>query len=100
MMTLLFLTISLLFLDACSRQYAPDSQASGEQIYRSACLECHKPAPNGSIFMLKAKQANLAYIGGKIHNGSLLMPSFPHMNAADLKKVSMYALQYTDITGE
>lgn len=85
-----------LLLAACSRDYAPDAGTDGAQIYRAACLECHKPAANGSIFILPAAHANVAYIADKIHNGSWLMPAFPGIKAEALHKISVYALEYSD----
>jgi len=96
----LSIIVVVIFLDGCSREYAPDSSASGEQIYQAACLECHKPAANGSIYTLKAKNANAAYIAEKVHGGSLLMPSFPNLKSDDLTKISIYALEHSAIAEE
>ena len=87
-------------LVACSREYAPDNNASGEDIYKAACLQCHKPAHNGSIFMLKAEKANKAYIGAKVQYGSLLMPSFPNITGKSLDKLSNFALEQSDLIRE
>ncbi len=96
----LFLFTALILVVGCSREYAPDSHATGEQIFQAACLECHKPASNGSIYILKTKNANAAYIADKVHGGSLLMPSFPNMKADDLTKVSTYALEHSAVAEE
>ena len=93
----LLVVAMLIFLEGCSREYSPDSRATGEQIYQAACMECHKPAANGSIYTLKAKNANAAYIAEKVHGGSLLMPSFPNMNTGDLAKISTYALEHSAV---
>lgn len=93
----LFILTALILLAGCSREYAPDSHATGEQIFQAACVECHKPAANGSIYTLKAKNANAAYIADKIHGGSLLMPSFPNMKAEDLAKISAYAFEHSAV---
>jgi len=100
MIKLLSIVAASMWLNGCSREYAPDSGASGEQIYRAACMECHKPADNGSIYSLKAKNANIAYITGKVSAGSLLMPSFPNMKADDLAKISTYALEHSAVAEE
>jgi cytochrome c551 len=100
MIQTLFISTALILLAGCSREYAPDSQATGEQIFQVACLECHKPAANGSIYTLKAKNANAAYIGDKVHGGSLLMPSFPNIKADDLAKISAYALEHSAVVEE
>jgi cytochrome c551 len=96
----LFIFTALILLAGCSREYAPDSQATGERIFQAACLECHKPGANGSIYTLKAKNANAAYIADKVHGGSLLMPSFPNMKAEDLAKISTYALENSAVVEE
>ncbi len=100
MTKLLFLFAGLILLAGCSREYVPDSQATGDQIFQAACLECHKPGANGSIFMLKAKNANTAYIAEKVQGGSLMMPSFPNMKADDLLKIGTYALEHSAVVGE
>ena len=94
------LIAALVLICACSRDYAPNGKADGGQIYREACMECHKPAANGSIYILKTQNANTDYISAKVKNGSLLMPSFPHMTNADLGKISLYALEYSTISEE
>ncbi|MDD4914486.1 MAG: cytochrome c [Methylococcales bacterium] len=85
-----------LLLAACSRDYAPDDKADGARIYRDACQECHKPAANGSIFILQAEHANTAYIAAKVKNGSGLMPAFPGLKTDALHKISLYALEHSD----
>lgn len=96
----LFIFAGFILLAGCSRQYAPDTQATGEQIFQAACLECHKPGANGSLFMLKEKNATTAYITEKVQAGSLLMPSFPNLKADDLLKVSTYALEHSAVVEE
>ncbi len=96
----LFIFAGFILLAGCSREYAPDSQATGEQIFQAACMECHKPGANGSVYTLKAKNANTAYISDKVQGGSLLMPSFPNMKADDLVKISTYALERSVLAAE
>ena len=100
MAILRFCLLFVLLLTACSREYTPEKQATGEQIYQAACHECHKPANNGSIFILKAENANKAYITVKVKLGSLLMPSFPNMKSDDLNKIGDFALEHSVITRE
>lgn len=94
------LIAAALMLAACSREYTPADTATGEQIYRAACMECHKPAANGSIYTLKTENASAAYIAAKVHSGSLLMPSFPNLKTDDLAKISTYALENSVVSGE
>ncbi len=92
------IAVTLLSLSACSKDYSPAPQASGEQIFAAACAECHKPANNGSLYQLKPEHANLAYISEKIGKGSWLMPAFNRLSADDLLKISTYALEHSEIT--
>ena len=89
---------SIVVLSACSKDYTPDPQASGEQIFQTACAECHKPAPNGSLYQLKPENAHVAYISEKVSKGSWLMPAFNQLSAEDLTKISAYALEHSAIT--
>ena len=90
----------MLLVGACSRDYAPEANASGEQIYRAACMECHAPAANGSIFILSGDHANAGYIAAQIKNGSLLMPAFPKLSSDDLLKISSFAMEHSDFAKE
>lgn len=85
-----------LSLLGCSNDYAPEPETRAEHIFNSACLECHKPANNTSIFQLKPENANSAYITKKIQQGSFLMPAFPKFTEQDLAKLSNYLLQNSE----
>lgn len=97
MMQGLLLLAALLTLAACSRDYSPEPQATGEQIFQATCAECHKPANNGSLFSLNAEKDNLAYLNQKIGQGSWLMPAFKQFNSDDLTKISTYVMEHSDI---
>ncbi len=84
--------VTLTILSACSRDYAPDPKASGEEIYQAACAECHQPDDKGKIFHLDPKNANPTYVAHKVRSGSLTMPSYPNIKAEDFKKLSAYVL--------
>ncbi|MFM8342805.1 MAG: c-type cytochrome [Methylomonas sp.] len=84
----LLLMAALLTLAACSRDYRPEPQATGEQIFQAACAECHKPANNGSLFSLTTEKDNLAYLNQKISQGSWLMPAFKQFSSDGLTKIS------------
>lgn len=83
---------SALLLSACSRDYAPPPEASGEQMYLAACAECHKADENGAIFHLAEQNANATYVAHKVRSGSIMMPAFPNIKAEDFKKLSAYVL--------
>jgi len=85
-----------LILSACSRDYTPNADASGADIYAAACRECHPPANNGSIFLLSPAQNNLDVISTKIRYGSWLMPAFPKLNATQLHEISKFVLDNSD----
>ena len=85
-----------LSLIGCSNNYAPDPEAKADYIFNTACLECHKPANNTSLFQLKPENANTAYITTKIQKGSFLMPAFPKFSESDLNKLSQYLLEQSE----
>ena len=93
----LLLMVALLTLAACSRDYSPQPQATGEQIFQATCAECHKAANNGSLFSLSAEKDNLAYLNQKISQGSWLMPAFKQFSNEDLTKISTYVMEHSDI---
>lgn len=95
MMCLFFIAIFLFFI-ACSNEYTPENQTSGEQIFLNACLQCHPPAKNGNFFSLNPKNANNDYISNKIKFGSLFMPAFSKLSPQDLTKISRFVLEYND----
>lgn len=85
-----------LSLLGCSNDYVPAPEAQAEHIFNSACLECHKPANNTSIFRLKPENANANYIANKIQKGSFLMPAFSKFSEQDLAKLSTYLLEHSE----
>ena len=86
----------VLCLMGCSNDYTPSPDAQAEHIFNSACLECHRPANNTSLFQLKPENANLTYISRKIQQGSFLMPAFPNFSEQDLAKLSQYLLEHSE----
>ena len=95
--SLLIIATTSLILTACSNEYAPTADASGEDIYKAACMECHKPVEgkDNIYYELTADKKNLAYIEAKISEGSLMMPKFPNLTGNSLKAVSQYALEHS-----
>lgn len=94
------LTVSLLALAVagCSKtnNYAPAAGASGADIFKAACLECHK-VENGRIFELSADKANAATIARKITEGGVMMPSFPNLKGEELKAVSQHVVENSKV---
>lgn len=93
--TLLLTAASLSLLSACSRDYAPDSKATAEEIYQAACSECHQADEQGVIFHMDAKNANATYIAHKVRSGSIRMPKFPKMKIQDINKLSVFVLAHS-----
>ncbi len=77
----------------CSKtsDYSPAAGAKGEDIFRAACVECHKDtAPK--IFELKADEATPATIKQRIAEGNMRMPKFPNIQGESLDKLTEYVL--------
>ena len=85
-----------LCLMGCSNDYTPSPDTEAAHIFDSACLKCHKPANNTSLFQLKPENASLSYISAKIRQGSFLMPAFPNFSEQDLAKLSQYVLEQSE----
>ncbi len=88
------LPLMLLLATGCSKSndYQPDSGASGEDIFKTACVKCHQPKEGGHYFELDKEMANTTAIGDKIGQGSFSMPAFPNIQADALKDLSEYVL--------
>jgi cytochrome c551 len=87
-----------LLIAGCTRDYMPASGASGEQIFASACAECHSTAVKdvpGMLFTLDSDKATPAYIANKVHTGSLIMPKFPHIEGREMRALSGYVLDHS-----
>lgn len=93
--TIITASTLLALLNACSRDYTPEPQASGEEIYQAACAECHKADDKGAIFHIDPKNANPTYVIHKVKSGSLMMPSFPNIKAEDFKKLTAFVLTHS-----
>lgn len=99
--SILFMTISTItltgFLSGCSRDYTPAAAASGEDIFKGACMECHETieGKDNIFYELTAENKNIEFFSKKISGGSLLMPKFPNITADKLTAVSQYALDHS-----
>lgn len=85
------------FISGCSRDYTPSATATGEDIFKQACMECHEAieGKDNIFYELKAENKNTAFFSKKISNGSLMMPKFPNITADKLTAVSQYALEHS-----
>lgn len=83
-------------LTACKNDYTPAAEASGEDIFKAACADCHKADQSKPkiYFGLAAENANLAAVSDKINNGSLTMPKFPNITGDKLTAISQFVLDH------
>jgi cytochrome c551 len=86
-----------LLLAGCSRDYTPAAGASGEDIFKAACMECHEAIEgrDNIFYELSSDKKNAEFITNKISSGSLMMPKFPNITGDSLKAISQYALEHS-----
>ena len=91
---MLGLPLALLLVSACSKtnDYIPAADASGEDIFKSACIGCHQPKQGGHYFELDQEMANATVIATKIGQGSFAMPAFANIQGDALRRLSEYVL--------
>ncbi|HMV13691.1 MAG: cytochrome c [Nitrosomonas sp.] len=94
------LTLSALFvLTACggSKDYSPPADASGEQIFSTACTECHKPLSANVAMILSEKVANKDAIIKKFQGGSMRMPAFKNIQGESADRLAEYILANSEV---
>lgn len=94
------LTISaLIILAGCSasRDYTPPADASGEQIFSTACTECHKPLSANVAMILSEKAANKDAIIKKFQSGSMRMPAFKNIQGESADRLAEYVLTNSEV---
>ncbi|MGR9117508.1 MAG: c-type cytochrome [Gammaproteobacteria bacterium] len=87
-----------LLSEGCSRDYTPKPSATGEAIFREACVECHQvdnEAEGEFFFSLNDENANPTYIAYKVHTGSIVMPKFPNIKGKKMRALSEYVLNHS-----
>ena len=91
---LIVLPLSLLLTVGCSKSndYKPDSGATGEDVFKTTCVECHQPKEGGHYFELDKTMANTTAIANKVSEGGFMMPAFPNIQAEVLQGLSEYVL--------
>lgn len=100
MKKLLLLTASAgLLLSGCSRDYTPEPGATGEDIFKGACMECHEAieGKENIYYEIAANKRSADFFAKKISSGSLIMPKFPNITGAGLKAVSEYAFEHSAV---
>ncbi len=98
MKKLLLLTAgTTLLLAGCSRDYTPVAGATGEDIFKGACMECHEAieGKDNIFYELSSEKKNADFFADKISSGSLIMPKFPNITGDNLKAVSQYAVEHS-----
>ncbi len=93
-MKLIFIPVIGLVLSGCAGKsdYSPPADATGEAIFRAACLECHEPKEDGTFFELGKEKATPSAIAETINKGGFTMPAFPNISGDAMKKLSEYVL--------
>ena len=82
----------------CTRDYTPESSATGEAIFKAACAECHQaedPDSPEMYFTLNSKNANPTFVAHKVHTGSFMMPKFPNIKGSKMRALSTYVLDHS-----
>ena len=77
--------------------YSPAAGATGEDMFREACAECHEPKEHGGYFELDKEEATATAVAEKISKGGFMMPAFPNIGSAELKRLSDYVLGISEI---
>ena len=92
------IAMATLTMVGCSKpnNYTPAAGASGADIFKAACIECHK-IENGKIFELAADKASAAAIAKRVTEGGTVMPSFPNIKGEELKAVSQYVIENSKV---
>jgi len=94
------LTLSALFILAgcgASKDYTPPVGATGEQIFSTACTECHKPLSANVAMILSEKAANKDAIIKKFQGGSMRMPAFKNIQGESADRLADYVLANSQV---
>ncbi|MFZ1850752.1 MAG: cytochrome c [Nitrosomonas sp.] len=94
-----FWGITILLLTGCgtSRDYTPTADATGEQIFSTACTECHKPVSANVAMALSEKTANKEALIKKFQTGSMRMPSFKNIQGESANRLADYILANSQV---
>lgn len=78
---------------ARSNDYTPSPGATGETMFKEACVQCHTPV-KGNVMILKPEVANVDVIMERIKNGKGIgMPAFPNLAEDSAKSLAEYVLE-------
>lgn len=95
-----YCVVALLILTGCgtSRDYTPPADASGEQIFSTACTECHKPISASIAMVLSGNNANKDAIVKKFQTGSMRMPAFKNIQGESANRLADYILANSQVS--
>lgn len=91
--------LTSLILVGCGggRDYTPPAGATGEQIFSTACSECHKPLSADKAMILSGSIANKEAIIKKFQSGSIRMPAFKNIQGDAANNLADYILANSEI---
>ncbi len=72
--------------------YTPAADTSGEQIFSTACTECHKPVNADVAIIISEGMANKDAIINKVQSGSMRMTAFPNIQGDAADRLAEYIL--------
>jgi len=96
----IFWGITVLLLAGCgtSKDYTPTADATGEQIFSTACTECHKPVSASVAMVLSEKTANKDALIKKFQTGSMRMPAFKNIQGESANRLADYILANSQVS--
>lgn len=86
---------ALIVLSGCAKNsdYMPSAGATGESIFKEACVNCHSPV-NGKVMVLRPEVANSEAIIERVRNGKGFgMPAFPNLMGDSVQMLADYLLE-------
>ena len=96
-MLAMLVAIPILVGCGAGRDYTPPAGASGEQIFSSACTECHKPLSANVAMVLSEKVANKEALIQKFQSGSMRMPAFKNIQGEAADRLAEYILANSQV---
>ncbi len=98
-LTLVAAVSALFILVGCGggRDYSPSADASGEQIFTTACSECHKPLSADKAMILSESVASKEAIVKKFQSGSMRMPAFKNIQGDAADRLADYVLKNSEV---
>ncbi len=94
-LSILLFGYMLFMLSGCVRNsdYMPPAGATGEKIFKEACVQCHTPVM-GKVMILRAETADREAIIERVRNGKgFRMPAFPNLRGDSVQNLADYVLE-------